>query len=96
MLIRNRAVLASAFALALSVSLAAEAERRPPADPAMIAARSRIFGPENVDQRSGQVESRARRALVDHQRQLLGYLEEVHQPTRTGWTFNSEGIAVSS
>ena len=40
-------------AIALGFSFAAEAKR--PADPAVVAARSKFFGPENVDQRTGQV-----------------------------------------
>jgi hypothetical protein len=41
--------------LALGFSLSAEAKSHP--DPAMIAARSKIFGPENVNQKNGEVDS---------------------------------------
>jgi hypothetical protein len=42
--------------LALGFSLSAQAKSRP--DEAMIAARSKIFGPENVNQKNGEVDSK--------------------------------------
>ncbi len=42
--------------LTIGVSFSVEAHGRNPTDPAIIAARSKIFGAENVDQRNGQVD----------------------------------------
>ena len=42
--------------LALGFSLSAQAKSRP--DEAMIAARSKVFGPENVNQKNGEVDSK--------------------------------------
>ena len=46
---------AAAAALLLSTGAAADDGR--PRDPALVAARSKVFGPENVDQRTGAVDN---------------------------------------
>jgi hypothetical protein len=55
MKLRMQTFFASALAIALCLSTAAEAKKRPSPDPAMIAARNLFFGSDNVDQRTGKV-----------------------------------------
>src|ERR1700759_5141116 len=54
---RKRTYVAGALVLALNLSLAAEAKKAQP-DVAMIAARSKIFGAENVNQKTGALDSK--------------------------------------
>ena len=52
---RRLILILEALVLALAVGLPVTAQARHHGDPAMVAARSKIFGPENVNQRNGEV-----------------------------------------
>jgi hypothetical protein len=53
---RKQTFLSGVLVLALGFTLAAEAKKKQQPDPAMIAARSKIFGTDNVNQKTGAVD----------------------------------------